>query len=38
MQGGIVEGIVSNSWMTNNGQGGACFASSADGGTAFRQR
>ena len=34
MQGSIFEGIVSNSWMTNNAKGGAYFSHSANGGQA----
>jgi hypothetical protein len=32
MQGSIFEGLVSNSWMNNDGAGGAYFAHSANGG------
>jgi hypothetical protein len=38
MQGSIFEGVVSNSWMTNNGQGGAYFTNSANGGVASALR
>src|SRR5262249_47049189 len=34
MQGSVFEGLVSNSWMTNNAQGGAYFSHSANGGQA----
>src|SRR5260370_10677027 len=32
VQGSVFEGLVSNSWMTNNGLGGALFEHSAGGG------
>ena len=38
MQGSIFEGIVSNSWMTNNAAGGAYFSNSPNGGTASALR
>ncbi|HYD04592.1 MAG TPA: Ig-like domain-containing protein, partial [Reyranella sp.] len=31
VQGSVFEGIISDSWMTNNGQGGAYFSHLADG-------
>src|SRR5262249_41164230 len=38
MQGSVFEGLVSNSWMNNNGLGGAYFAHSAGGGQASALR
>jgi len=38
MQGSIFEGLVSNSWMNNNGQGGAYFGNSSGGGIASALR
>src|SRR5262249_21671655 len=38
VQRSVVEGLVSNSWMTNNGLGGALFEHSAGGGIASSLR
>src|SRR5437879_1264907 len=38
VQGSVFEGLVSNSWMTNNGQGGALFEHSDGGGVASALR
>ena len=38
VQGSVFEGLISNSWMTGNGEGGAYFGHSAGGGQASALR